>query len=277
MRKRIYLYACLVLLIVLMASCSSTKSLKKSDFIGDLSEMEYLEKVVSNTADWNALTAKMTVDLNLNGKSTGKVGGTLRIKRGEVIQISLAPFLGIEVGRAEISPDGMLVIDRVNKRYVQISFDELRKLTNVNLDFHVLEALFLNEMFLPGKPYLTSRDKSLFDWDIEQARVILSAKKSKMFSYRFFTDAPEGRLMQSRIGLAGSAYALNWIYDKFEPLKESAFPTYMHVSFEGAKKPSDATFQLSRLTLQANWEAHTDVSKKYQKVELDELIKILVK
>ena len=192
MRKRIYLYACLVLLIVLMASCSSTKSLKKSDFIGDLSEMEYLEKVVSNTADWNALTAKMTVDLNLNGKSTGKVGGTLRIKRGEVIQISLAPFLGIEVGRAEISPDGMLVIDRVNKRYVQISFDELRKLTNVNLDFHVLEALFLNEMFLPGKPYLTSRDKSLFDWDIEQARVILSAKKSKMFSYRFFTDAPEG-------------------------------------------------------------------------------------
>lgn len=277
MSKRIYLYACLVLLIALVASCSSTKSLKKSDFIGDLSEMEYLEKVVSNTADWNALTAKMTVDLNLNGKSTGKVGGTLRIKRGEVIQISLAPFLGIEVGRAEISPDGMLVIDRVNKRYVQVSFDELRKLTNVNLDFHVLEALFLNEMFLPGKPYLTSRDKSLFDWDIEQAGVILSAKKSKMFSYRFFTDAPEGRLMQSRIALTGSAYTLNWNYDKFEPLKQSAFPTYMYVSFEGAKKPSDVTFQLSRLTLQANWEAHTDVSKKYQKVELDELIKILVK
>jgi hypothetical protein len=266
-----------MLSIVLMASCSSTKSLKKSDFIGDLSEMEYLEKVVSNTADWNALTAKMTVDLNLNGKSTGKVGGTLRIKRGEVIQISLAPFFGIEVGRAEISPNGMLVIDRVNKRYVQVSFDELKKLTNVNLDFHVLEALFLNEMFLPGKPYLTSRDKSLFDWDIEQAGVILSAKKSKMFSYRFFTDAPEGRLMQSRIALTGSAYALNWNYDKFEPLKQSAFPTYMHVSFEGAKKPSDVTFQLSRLTLQANWEAHTDVSKKYQKVELDELIKILVK
>lgn len=277
MSKRIYLYACLVLLIALVASCSSTKSLKKSDFIGDLSEMEYLEKVVSNTTDWNALTAKMTVDLNLNGKSTGKVGGTLRIKRGEVIQISLAPFLGIEVGRAEISPDGMLVIDRVNKRYVQVSFDELRKLTNVNLDFHVLEALFLNEMFLPGKPYLTSRDKSLFDWDIEQAGVILSAKKSKMFSYRFFTDAPEGRLVQSRIALTGSAYTLNWNYDKFEPLKQSAFPTYMHVSFEGAKKPSDVTFQLSRLTLQANWEAHTDVSKKYQKVELDELIKILVK
>lgn len=277
MSKRIYLYACLVLLIVLMASCSSTKSLKKTDFIGDLSETEYLEKVVSNTADWNALTAKMTVDLNLNGKSTGKVGGTLRIKRGEVIQISLAPFLGIEVGRAEISPDGMLVIDRVNKRYVQVSFDELRRLTNVNLDFHVLEALFLNEMFLPGKPNLTSRDKSLFDWKVEQNGVILSAKKSKMFNYRFFTEAPEGRLMQSRIALTGSAYALNWNYDKFEPLKQSAFPTYMHVSFEGAKKPSDVTFQLSRLTLQANWEAHTDVSKKYQKVELDELIKILVK
>ena len=277
MSKRLYLYACLMLLIVLVASCSSTKNLKKSDFIGDLSETEYLEKVVSNTTDWNALTAKMTVNLNLNGKGTGKVSGTLRIKRGEVIQISLAPFLGIEVGRAEISPDGMLVIDRVNKRYVQVSFDELRKLTNVDLDFHVLEALFLNEMFLPGKPNLTSRDKSLFDWKVEQNGVILSAKKSKMFNYRFFTEAPAGRLMQSSIGLTDTAYALNWKYDKFEPLEQSAFPTYMHVSFDGAKKPSDATFQLSRLALQGNWETHTDVSKKYQKVELDELIKMLVK
>jgi hypothetical protein len=265
MTQRIYHLFGIALLVMALASCSSSKMLKKSHSIDGMSEVEYVENLIVNTNDWNALTAKMTVDLNLNGKSTGKVGGTLRIKRGEVIQISLAPFLGIEVGRAEISPDGMLVIDRVNKRYVQVSFDELRKLTNVNLDFHVLEALFLNEMFLPGKPYLTSRDKSLFDWDIEQARVILSAKKSKMFSYRFFTDAPEGRLMQSRIGLAGSAYALNWNYDKFEPLKQSAFPTYMHVSFEGAKKPSDVTFQLSRLTLQANWEAHTDVSKNITK------------
>lgn len=48
------------------------------------------------------------------------------MKRDEVIQLSIAPFLGIEVARAEISPDGVLVMDRMNKRYVQVPFDELK-------------------------------------------------------------------------------------------------------------------------------------------------------
>ena len=106
------------------------------------------------------LTAKMAATFTLNGKSTGRVNGTLRIKRGEVIQMSITPFLGIEVGRAEISPEGVLVIDRVNKRYVQVSFEQLKGLANVNLDYHILEALFLNEIFLPGKNKLSVRDLS---------------------------------------------------------------------------------------------------------------------
>ena len=277
MNKRICTYIYAVLLTVLVASCSSTKGFKKSALIGDSSETEYLEKVISHTSGWDAVTAKMSVDLNLNGKSTEKVNGTIRIKRGEVIQVSLAPFLGIEVGRAEISPDGMLVIDRVNKRYVKISFAELKTITNVELDFHILEALFLNEVFLPGKDKMMGRDNSLFDWNIVGEEVVLNARKTKNFNYRFVTIGPDGILKQSYIGLTGTSYALNWEYDAFKPLEKSTFPTYMFVSFKGADKPSDVTFNLSRMTTDSGWETHTEVSKKYQKVELNELIKILIK
>lgn len=85
------------------------------------------------------------------------------MKRDEVIQLSLtAPFIGIEVARAEISPDGILVMDRLNKRYVQVSFAELKGLAKADLDFHSLQALFLNEIFLPGKTTLSARDISAF-------------------------------------------------------------------------------------------------------------------
>ena len=82
MLKKIQQYVCLVLLIGCLASCSSTKSLKKADFIDDISETEYMEKVLGNTSEWNAVTAKMAATFTLNGKSTGVVNGTRRIKRG---------------------------------------------------------------------------------------------------------------------------------------------------------------------------------------------------
>lgn len=277
MIKKILQYFCLVWLMACVASCSSTKSLKKADSIDNISETEYMEKVLDNASGWNAVTARMSASFTLNGKSTGKVNGTLRIKRGEVIQLSIAPFLGIEVGRAEISPEGVLVIDRVNKRYVQISFDELNGLTNVALDFHVLEALFLNEIFIPGKDKLSVRDLSSFKMSVVQPAVWLDLKKSKMFQYRFGTEAPEGLLKESYIGLLGTAYALQWKYDKFQPLEQHQFPSSMNVSFEGGRKPSKASFSLSRLTTNADWEAHTEVSHKYQKVELEEIIKMLIK
>lgn len=275
--KGIGIYVLTLLLVLFMASCSSTRTLKKNGSCGDFSETEYMEKLLSHAEGWDAVTAKMSVSLKLNGKNTGKVNGTLRIKRGEVIQMSLTPFLGIEVGRAEISPEGLLLIDRMNKRYVQVGFDELKKRTNIVLSYSILEALFLNEMFLPGKETLTMRDKSSFDWTVASPEVVLTTKKTKTFNYQFRTKAPEGWLKQSHIGLTGTAYALNWMYDEFQPLGQSMFPTYMHVLFEGGKNPNTATFNLSRLSVNADWETRTEVSKKYQKVELEEVIKMLVK
>ena len=159
MTKRISYLLMTVLMVALLASCSATKSIKTSHSIEGMTEKEFVEHVIDNAGGWHALTAKMALSVDL-GKGTTKVNGTLRIKKGEVIQMSIAPFLGIEVARAEISPDGILVIDRMNKRYVEVSFAEVEALAKTNLDFHTLQALFLNELFLPGKGDLTARDAS---------------------------------------------------------------------------------------------------------------------
>ena len=264
-------------LLVLMASCSSTKTIKKSHSIEGVTETEYLETVIDNAGGWDALTAKMTLAIDLEGKGATKVNGTLRIKKGEVVQMSIAPFLGIEVARAEISPDGVLVIDRVNKRYVQVSFAEVKALANADLDFHTLQALFLNELFLPGKGNLTSRDASAFRVEPVADGVELEVKRSKRFSYRFLTDAPDALLKESCIGLKDTPYLLKWAYGDFRFLEQRKFPADMKVSFEGGKKPVKASFALSRLSTNADWESRTEVSPKYERVELADILKLLIK
>lgn len=277
MTRRLYHITGIAILIALLASCSSTKNMKKSHSIEGMTEMEYFEAVISNTGGRDALTAKMSLSIDVGGKGTTKVNGTLRIKKNEVIQMSITPLLGIEVARAEISPDGILVIDRMNKRYVEVSFVEVKALTNVDLDFHSLQALFLNELFLPGKGDLTSRDVSSFQMNVEPDGVVLDVKKAKRFSYQFLTQAPEALLKESCIGLMGAPYLLRWRYDDFRPLASLSFPTDMQVSFEGIKKPMKAALSLTRLSTHADWDAHTEVSPRYEKVRLEDILKLLLK
>ena len=276
MRRRIE-WLCWTFMAVLMASCSSTKSLKTAHSIEGMTESEFVENVIVNAGGWDALTAKMTLAVDLEGKGATKVNGSLRIKKGEVIQLSIAPFLGIEVARAEISPEGILVIDRMNKRYVEVSFAEVKALAHADLDFHTLQALFLNELFLPGKDDLTPRDVSAFRVEPEAQGVVLDVKKAKRFSYQFLTQAPEALLKESRIGLEGTPYLLSWKYDNFRSLEQKRFPSEMQLAFEGGKKPVKAAFSLSRLSTDSDWETRTEVSSRYEKVELWDILKQLIK
>ena len=277
MTRRIFHIFGVVLMVMLLASCSATKSIKKSHSIEGMTETEFVESVIENTGGWRALTAKMSLSLDLEGKGVTKVSGTLRIKKGEVIQMSIAPLLGIEVARAEISPNGILVIDRMNKRYVEVSFAEVKALAKADLDFHTLQALFLNELFLPGKDDLTVRDASSFKVEPEAEGIWLNVKRAKRFGYHFLAEAPAALLKESYIGLNGSPYGLRWKYNDFRALERKQFPVDMKLAFEGGKKSVKAALALSRLSTNGDWEPHTEVSKKYEKVELEEILKILLK
>ena len=277
MKLRIERLLTIILLALFVVSCSTTKNAKKADFIEGLSEKEYWENVLSNCGgvEREALTAKMSLALDVSGK-TKKVNGTMRIKKGEVIQLSIAPLLGIEIARAEISPYGVLVIDRMNKRYVRVTFTELQELTNAQLDFHTLQALFLNEIFLPGKKDLTSRDLSAFDIELVGRDVRLDVRKTKRFAYTFLMQGTEALLKESLVGLKDANYALSWKYENFRSLGQKQFPNTMTLSFMGLKKPMNATFSLSRLSANSNWESYTKVSDKYEQVKLEDLIKRLL-
>ena len=277
MTRRIFQLLGMVLMVAFLASCSATKSIKKSHSIEGMTETEFVENVIENASGWEALTAKMSLTLDLGRKGETKVSGTLRIKKGEVVQLSIAPLLGIEVARAEISPNGILVIDRMNKRYVEVSFAEVKALAKADLDFHTLQALFLNELFLPGKGDLTARDASSFKVEPEAEGVWLNVKRAKRFGYHFLTEAPEALLKESYIGLNGTPYGLRWKYDDFRALERKQFPVDMKLAFEGGKQPVKAAFALSRLSTNGDWEARTEVSKKYEKVELEEILKLLLK
>ena len=70
------------------------------------------------------------------------VNGTLKLVRGERMQISfLMPILRTEVARIEVTPDDLLLVDRMGKRYVHATRKELKDVLPRKATFAHLEKL----------------------------------------------------------------------------------------------------------------------------------------
>lgn len=117
-------------------TASSKKSPDKQD--PDLNKM----KVAVGTN----FTSKVRVTITQEGKDV-TTSGNLRMRYGDVIQLTLVdPLLGIaEIGRLELSPDKVLIIDRVNKRYVDTNYEEFSALKSRNIDFNTIQEFFWQE------------------------------------------------------------------------------------------------------------------------------------
>ena len=72
-------------------------------------------------------------------------------------------------------------------------------------------------------------------------------------------------------------FSLNWKYDDFTTLDNRLFPNHMLLAVEGTGKTLSLDMKFSRLSVGGDWEGKTELSSRYQQIELQELLKTLFK
>lgn len=111
MKRIVYL----LLLMVVLAGCKSSKHLATSE-----------TKTSTKTQTSSYLASKLQLTIP-SKKGSMSVGGTMKMKTHERVQISLLmPILRTEVARIEVTPDEVLLVDRMNKRFVRATKAELK-------------------------------------------------------------------------------------------------------------------------------------------------------
>lgn len=94
----------------------------------------------------------------MDGKSI-TLPGALRMRRDQVIRLQIfIPYIGTEAARIEFTPDYVLVVDRLHKQYVKGDYNQLDFLRNNGLSFYSLQALFWNQLMLPGTNRVSEGD-----------------------------------------------------------------------------------------------------------------------
>lgn len=270
-------YVGLVFMMAVIFSCSSSRKMEKQPMIGGLTGKAYIEKVIELSPEWKSLSGKVALNLDMGAQKATKVSATFRLKRDESIQLLVAPLLGFEVARLEISPEGVLVIDRMNKRYVQVSFDDVNRWAHTGLSYNIFQSLFLNEIFLPGKKEVTVGDAGAFDLSLDDEQAALCVKTASTLSYLFRTSINRGLLEESLISVSGTPCVFSWKYFDFSLLDNKFFPKRMVLDVKGVSKPVNLEMQFSRLSVGGDWESRTEVSPRYTRIEMEDILKLLDK
>lgn len=256
---------------------TSLASFETTDLDNAAAATTFVRKMAENYSLKPCLTAKVKVKVAGVGKDIS-VNGNLKMKRDEVVQLSLY-FLGMEVGRMEFSPQEVLVIDRMNKQYVRASYSEISFLEKAELDFYALQALFWNELFVPG-----ARDPSseAYRFEISETggKTTLALTDTPKLSYTF-KAATQTALLESlevKSNNITEKGMFSFTYSNFQNFNGNSFPGQMKMAVTGAGKENmSLNLELSKLSNDDDWQTHTTVSDKYTRKSAEEILGRLFK
>ncbi len=265
---------------IALSSCKSSKPVvnpnspivsTNTTFAAD----KYMSMVASNNSTQANLTAKVKVVVDVDGKSVS-TSGSLKMKKDDVIQLSLVdPLLGVmELGRMEFTKTRVLIVDRVNKQYVDVPYSDVSFLTKANIDFYTLQSLFWHEVFEPGKKTAKASD---FQYQDSGDNINITFV-DKMLTYKFETQKKQGQLNHTLItNNTDQTYRFAFSYDKFTSFCNKPFPREMTMSFTTADQKTSLSMSLSSLKNASDWVARSSAPSKYTKANPETLFKMLVK
>ncbi len=265
-----------ILTVFALVACHSSKEVGKSPDTGTAKVRAelYRQRVVEQMQNAPALTAKMKVSLDALGKDLS-LNGSLRMKRNEVVQLSLS-MLGFELGKMEFTPEDVLILDRINKQYVRCRYDEVAFLKAAELDFYALQSLFWDELFIPGKKELDAASLQRFSVSESGAVTLLSLKDTPRLTYDFRTQTSSANItgISVRDASASTPLELAFTYADFVDFSGKSFPTQVTAELKGAGKPMKIAFSLSRLGASSDWESRTAISSKYKQLGSSDLVSL---
>ena len=274
-----YLKLALLALPLCLCSCQTKKvadqpSTSSSAVQGSVQQKKFLQKVNDNAQFSRFITSKVKFTMKV-GTQEMTLTGNLKMKRDDVIRLQLMAFGFVEAGRLEFTSEYILVMDRINKLYMMVPYAELAFLRTSGLNFYSLQALFWNELFLPGESKVTDEGLKNFETIPVDNDFVIRLDKDQM-SYSWLAEQDQALIKMANVlhkdRFDGNTQ-LNWNYSDFENVGKKQFPTRMHVTLTSPKKEVSLGIKLNYIGHESDWESRTVIPGKYKKVTVDEILR----
>ena len=247
----------------------TTEQLATNGFIGKVQENALSQKFITSKIKFSVETGAQKLTLT----------GNLKMKRDDCIRLQLMAFGFVEAGRIELTPDYILIMDRINKQYLKAPYVQVDFMRNNGLNFNTMQALFWNELSRPAK-YSINKDAMPSDTAqytmIESGDdMVINLEAGKM-QYSWLASKANGQIQMAnmlyRDKLNNTTSQLNWDYEDFDEVNNKQFPKKSVITLTAPKKEVKLSMTLNYIKHETEWETRTEVSNKYREVTIDEIL-----
>src|ERR1700676_4128871 len=117
-----YIKLLIICCLLILVSCKARKHMVTNGASGNIAKPTgnkrvELEAIRAGQTNFNTFSGKAHTTLDFSGNSND-VTLNIRIKRDQKIWVSITAIAGIEVARALITPDSILIINRLQSLYI---------------------------------------------------------------------------------------------------------------------------------------------------------------
>lgn len=176
MRHNNFSYFHFLIISLLLISCGTKKQATTS--VGNIPTQETVTPAETVPQEEACVTAKLGLTLVTNDRSVA-LGGALRMKRNDVIQLSLITFGILEVARIEMTPDYFMIINKMERQYVKAAYSDVSFLKDAGIDFRTIQSYFWDEQTSSPKAWQRSDFVSLGGRTFPTKHIISIARGGK--------------------------------------------------------------------------------------------------
>ena len=243
MRRYIYKTLFLCALVALFSGCRARQQIIRSDtHVADKTPSELFSDIMANQFPYNTFSARLNISLSSGMSSRANI----RIIRNQALQISVQPLLGIEMFRLYVDPHSVVMVDRMNRRYVQENISSLQEIFPAGFDFYTLQALFTNAIFVSNRNHVEQRDYRNFYISLtDDMQYFMQARDRRSGIYYSFIVNGYDRITEAN--LVHGNNSLLWSYDNFAMVGNHAFPHRMNVRVTTVAR--NASIEMAALNL----------------------------
>ena len=255
----------ILLTVVAFTACKTTKILTKPVLktVNPVSQViELVQKAQPQFKTANV--SKMSMELEM-GERKVNVSATCKIKMDSVLYLSIQPFLGIEMFKAEFTTDSIRVFDKMNRRYYAADYSYFRKHFGVDVDYYSLQSLLSARLFCVGNK------------EIKADSCKLSAPNRIDFSTGNMiqtTDINEKYLIQQILMKSVNGnYQMQTIYSDYSQQNNVNFPQKIELQIGSQHTKATCNFSILRVEFDTDLKFIPTNPDRFTRADLDQLLK----
>lgn len=267
MKQKIFIFSVFTLLI--FSGCKTSHSITKTGAKQDSQVAQLIQKVQKAQPQFKtANVSKVAMEFDLNERKIN-VSATCKIRKDSAIFLSIQPFMGIEMFKAEIMPDSIRVFDKMNRKYYVIDYTSMSKQFGVDINFSSLQALIFNQFFcigakelLPDSCKLTALADGRKKIDFETEKMLQSTEISSL-----------NTIQQVILKSKNVTYQLQTNYDDFTVVNNVNFPQKITLLATSKKSKASCVFSILKVEFNTNLKFAATTTDRYTRGDIEQLLK----